>query len=111
MNGPEIYSFTMRTVPNLIEATLEKNCLSRNDIDHWVFHQANRFMLEALRDKLELPEDRFCIDVEETGNTVSSTIPIALRRAMGRREILPGQRVLIAGFGVGYSWGATVLTI
>ncbi|NCC58792.1 MAG: hypothetical protein EOM17_14375, partial [Synergistales bacterium] len=64
-----------------------------------------------LRDRLEIPEERFYIDVEETGNTVSPTIPIALRNALDKGQVREGSKVLIAGFGVGYSWGATVLRL
>jgi 3-oxoacyl-[acyl-carrier-protein] synthase-3 len=110
MNGPEIFSFTLRTVPDLVRQTLDKNRLKDKDIDLYVFHQANQFMLETLRQKLEIETDRFFVDMEDVGNTVSSTIPIALRRAMDKGLIKPGSKVLIAGFGVGYSWGATVLS-
>lgn len=95
----------------MVRRTLEKNELSAEEIDLYVFHQANRFILENLRDRLEIPEDRFYIDVEETGNTVSPTIPIALRNALDKGHIGEGSKVLIAGFGVGYSWGATVLRL
>ncbi|MBL3538293.1 3-oxoacyl-ACP synthase III family protein [Aminivibrio sp.] len=111
MNGPEIFSFTLRAVPEMVRKTLEKNNLAGEDIDLYVFHQANRFILENLRERLEIPEERFYIDVEETGNTVSATIPIALRNALDKGLIGEGSKVLVAGFGVGYSWGATVLCL
>ena len=111
MNGPEIFSFTLRAVPDLVRRTLEKNELSDDEIDLYVFHQANRFILENLRDRLEIPEERFYIDVEETGNTVCATIPIALRNALDKELIREGSKVLLAGFGVGYSYGATVLRL
>lgn len=113
MNGPEIYAFTLRTVPDLISETLSKNNLTMEQIDYVVLHQANKLVLTSLRDKLDIPDEKFCIDVEELGNTVSSTIPIAIRRAMTRvpEKFKPGSKVLIAGFGVGYSWGGTVITI
>jgi 3-oxoacyl-[acyl-carrier-protein] synthase-3 len=111
MNGPEIFSFTLRAVPDLVRETLRKNELSDDEIDLYVFHQANRFILENLRDRLEIPEERFYIDVEETGNTVCATIPIALRNALDKGLIREGSKVLLAGFGVGYSYGATVLRL
>ncbi len=110
MNGPEIFSFTLRTVPDLVRQTLDKNNLTDKEIDLYVFHQANQFMLDTLRQKLEIEGERFFVDMEDVGNTVSSTIPIALRRAVDKGLIKPGSKVLIAGFGVGYSWGATVLS-
>lgn len=111
MNGPEIYAFTLRAVPNLIADILNKNKLTISEIDYVVLHQANRLVLSALRDKLEIEEEKFCIDVEDLGNTVSSTIPIALNRAMLSGKIKMGNKILIAGFGVGYSWGGTVITL
>lgn len=113
MNGPEIYAFTLRAVPPLINETLAKNGLTMEQTDYVVLHQANRLVLTSLRDKLDIPDEKFCIDVEELGNTVSSTIPIALKRAMLREpeRLKAGAKVLIAGFGVGYSWGGTVITL
>lgn len=110
MNGPEIFNFTLDTVPAAVHAVLERAGLDRDAIDLFVFHQANRTMLDALRDNLGIPADKFWIDVAMTGNTVSSTVPIALSQAQQRGVLKPGQRVMLVGFGVGYSWGATVLT-
>ena len=113
MNGPEIYAFTLRGVPDLIEKTLIKNNTTMDQIDYVILHQANKLVLESLREKLEIPAEKYCIDVEDIGNTVSSTIPIALRRAIDKNipQVKSGNKILIAGFGVGYSLGATVITI
>lgn len=111
MNGPEIYAFTLRIVPGMIKNILSKNSMTIDDVDYVILHQANRLVLESLREKLEIDKDKYCIDVEDIGNTVSSTIPIALCRAILRKEIKANDKVLIAGFGVGYSWGGTVITI
>ncbi len=113
MNGPEIYAFTLRTVPDLIHETLSKNSLTMEQIDYVVLHQANKLVLTSLRDKLDIQNEKFCIDVDGLGNTVSSTIPIAIKRAMSRvpEKFTPGSKTLIAGFGVGYSWGGTVITM
>lgn len=107
MNGAEIFNFTLRVVPKMIRQTLEKNDLSNEDINLYVFHQANSFMLSHLRKKLKISEDKFFINMAEIGNTVSSTIPIALKDAQDS-ELLKGS-ILIAGFGVGLSWGACTL--
>lgn len=107
MNGGEIFSFTLMTVPKMVKQTLEKNNLSKEDIDLYVFHQANKFMLNHLRKKLKIDDDKFFINMDNIGNTVSSTIPIALADAKSQGK-LKGH-VLIAGFGVGLSWGATIL--
>lgn len=111
MNGPEIFNFTIENIPNLVNETLEKNNLTKEDIDYFVFHQANTFMLNYLRKKTKIPAEKFYIEMSQTGNTVSATIPIALKEAMSKNLIKKGDKVLIAGFGVGYSWGATIIEI
>ncbi|WP_448807937.1 3-oxoacyl-ACP synthase III family protein [Aminobacterium mobile] len=110
MNGPEIFTFTLNTVPLTIERVLAKASLAMEDIDFFVFHQANKFMLETLRIKLNIPEEKFIIDMKDYGNTVSSTIPIALGNARRKKLFHNGAKILLAGFGVGYSWGSAILT-
>lgn len=109
MNGPEIFNFTIENIPGLVKETLETNGLTMDDIDHFVFHQANAFMLNYLRKKTKISAEKFYINMENTGNTVSATIPIALKDMMDQGVLKEGDKVLMAGFGVGYSWGATVL--
>jgi 3-oxoacyl-[acyl-carrier-protein] synthase-3 len=111
MDGPEIFNFTIENIPGLVKETLEKNNLTMDDIDHFVFHQANSFMLNYLRKKTKIPAEKFYIDMEKTGNTVSATIPIALKNMLDKGILKEGDRVLLAGFGVGYSWGATIMEI
>jgi 3-oxoacyl-[acyl-carrier-protein] synthase-3 len=110
MNGPEIFAFVQRRVPELVESTLGAAGLGPEEIDAYVFHQANRFMLEHLRHKMRIPRERMILHLEEVGNTVSSTIPLALEHAAVQDRFAPGDRLLLAGFGVGYSWGAAILT-
>ena len=109
MNGAEIFNFTLESVPALVKDILQRNQLQQEDIDLFVFHQANKFMLDYLRKKIKIPSERFFISMEHCGNTVSSTIPIAMKHALSEGKIQAGSKVLIAGFGVGYSWGGTVL--
>jgi 3-oxoacyl-[acyl-carrier-protein] synthase-3 len=110
MNGPEIFAFTLKSLPPLIQSTLDRAGCTLAEIDLVVFHQANRFMLNALQKKLAIPPEKFVIDLEDTGNTVSCSIPLALARSRDKGILRPGMRVLLAGFGVGYSWGAGVIT-
>ena len=107
MDGTEIFNFTLRVVPSMVSETLEKNHFGKNDIDLYIFHQANRFMLNHLRKKLKIEEGKFFINMAEVGNTVSSTIPLALYDAQ-KAGLLHGN-ILLAGFGVGLSWGACIL--
>ena len=108
MNGGEIFNFTSHAVPLLVEKVLIKNNIKSNDVDLYVFHQANKYMINYLRKLLEIDKDKFYIFMEKVGNTVSSTIPIALHEA--QKENLLHGNILIAGFGVGYSWGGTLLS-
>lgn len=109
MNGSEIFNFTLEAVPPLVAQTLEKNGIEKDCIDMFVFHQANKFMLNTIRKVCAIPKDKFYVNLENTGNTVSSTIIIAMKDALEGKVIRIGQQVIVAGFGVGYSWGATVL--
>jgi len=111
MNGPEIFNFTIEAVPVLINQVLQKNKTSLDDIDFVIFHQANQYMLQYLRELIGVDENKFYVDMAETGNTVSATIPIALEKCLKEGRVKPGDRVLLAGFGVGYSYGATIITI
>jgi len=106
MDGSEIFNFTLEMVPILVEQTLQKNKVSVEDINLFVFHQANKYLLNFLRKKIRIPEDKFYYFIENVGNTVSSTIPIALKEANNENK-LKGN-ILLAGFGVGYSWGGTI---
>ena len=107
MNGPEIFAFTSKMVPLLIENVLRKNNLVKDEINLFVFHQANKFMLEFLRKKINIEQEKFFNFMENCANTVSSTIPIALKEAIKQNSC--SGYVLLAGFGVGYSWGATII--
>ena len=109
MDGMEIFSFTLSAVPSAVHAILEKARLDVSQIDLFVFHQANKHMLENLRRKTGLPAERFVISMGHCGNTVSSTIPIALRDASGQGLLHDGATLMLVGFGVGLSWGATIL--
>ncbi|MDR6940427.1 ketoacyl-ACP synthase III [Mucilaginibacter pocheonensis] len=110
MDGLEIFAFTSREVPALITDTLEKNNLTRDDIGQFILHQANQYMLEHLRKKMGIEPERFYIYMARVGNTVSSSIPIALYEALKEKNLTSGDKWLLAGFGVGYSWGGTVIT-
>jgi 3-oxoacyl-[acyl-carrier-protein] synthase-3 len=109
MNGPEIFNFALDVVPQAVEDLLGRAGKAVEDVDLYVFHQANRHMLEHLRKKLGIRPDRFALALEHCGNTVSSSIPIALREASDAGKLRPGALVMLVGFGVGYSWAASLL--
>jgi 3-oxoacyl-[acyl-carrier-protein] synthase-3 len=109
MDGSEIFNFTAKAVPALVGNILEINSLTQEEVDLFVFHQANKFMINFLRKQLKISKDKFFVFMENVGNTVSCTIPITLHEAQ-KQGVLKGN-TLLAGFGVGYSWGGTILKI
>lgn len=109
MNGSEIFTFTLDNVPPLIADTLSRNGVEKDEADLYVFHQANKYMLDFLRKKIRIAPERFYYCLSEYGNTVSNTIPIALSNALQDGSLTKGMKVVIAGFGVGYSWGGCLL--
>lgn len=109
MNGSAIFNFTLDAVPAMMKDILEKNQIERDDVDYFVFHQANKFMLNTIRKVCVLPKDKFYVDLENTGNTVSSTVMIALKDCLNKGIIRSGMNVMVTGFGVGLSWGGTIL--
>jgi 3-oxoacyl-[acyl-carrier-protein] synthase-3 len=109
MDGAEIFNFTLQSVPDCVERLLRKTGLELGQIDLFVFHQANKFMLDHLRKRMKLPADKFVVAMSHCGNTVSSSIPIALRHAVDAGQLRPGALTMLVGFGVGYSWGAVLV--
>jgi 3-oxoacyl-[acyl-carrier-protein] synthase-3 len=109
MDGAEIFTFTLSAVPEAVNRLLLKAGIDMDQIDLFIFHQANRYMLEHLRKRMKIPSEKFVVDIGHCGNTVSSTIPIALRDSLSQGVLRGGSLTLLVGFGVGYSWGATLL--
>lgn len=111
MNGPEIFSFTIKNIPKTLKIFLDKANLNIDDIDHFIFHQANEFILTHLRDKASIPQEKFYINLENSGNTVSSSIPVALKDALLKKIVHPGDKIVLVGFGVGYSWAVCMVSL
>ena len=109
MNGSAIFNFTLEEVPAMMKRLLDKANLSKDDIDYFVFHQANKYMLSTLRKVCGIPKDKFHINLEHTGNTVSSTVLISLRDCLDNGTISPEMRVITCGFGVGLSYAGAIL--
>ena len=109
MNGGNIFNFTLEAVPSMLKNLLGKANLSKDEIDYFVFHQANKYMLDTIRKICRLEKDRFYVDLTTVGNTVSSTILIGLKNCLRNKVIEEGMKVMVCGFGVGLSWGGTIL--
>lgn len=109
MNGSAIFNFTLDAVPAMMKEILTKNNMEKEEVDYYVFHQANKFMLNTIRKVCVLPKDKFFVNLEETGNTVSSTVMIGIKQCLESGTIHEGMKVMVTGFGVGLSWGGTIL--
>lgn len=107
MNGQELFTFTLKRVPEIVDRALARAGMARDDVRWFIFHQANAFMNEHLRTKLKVPKDRAPLSLARVGNTVSSTIPFTI--CASGSQFREQDVVLLVGFGVGYSWGACAL--
>ncbi len=110
MDGPSMFSFALREVPKTINNTLKKNNLNKEQIDFFILHQANMYMLESIREKLNIDQNKM-LNFVNFGNTTSSTIPIVLHNAIKKKKIRKGNKILICSFGLGASWSSTIITI
>lgn len=109
MDGKAIFDFTVKAVPPMINDVIAKNGLTKDDVDLYVFHQANKYMINFLRKLIAIDKEKFYVYLENVGNTVSSTIPIALCEA--QKEGRLHGNILLAGFGVGFSWGGCIIKV
>ena len=111
MNGAEIFAFTLERVPKLINSVLSESNWTTDDVDFFIFHQANKFMLDFLTKKMKLPAHKVLLNLEKFGNTSSASIPLALSDSLIEKMRIDKCKVILSGFGVGYSWGAVGLNM
>lgn len=109
MDGPAILNYSLESIPALFNEVLAKNGLEKDDIDLHVYHQANNFLANLERRKLKIDKEKYYCNIENVGNTVSSTIPIGLCLALEDGSLKPGMKVLSVAQGLGYTWGGMVL--
>lgn len=111
MDGNGVFLFTVATVPKMVKGLLAKSNLKLDEIDLFVFHQASRIVLDTLRSRIGIPEEKMIFDIANYGNTSSSSIPIALTNVINTRSLKKGDRIMLVAFGVGLSWAGTILTV
>lgn len=111
MNGQDVFKFAVSTVPKCINEVLSKAELSIEDIDCVVMHQANKRIIEAVRTKFRAKEEQFPVNIDEYGNTSAASIPILLSELSEKKVLKGGQKIILAGFGAGLTWGAALLEI
>ncbi|CAK8723196.1 MAG: 3-oxoacyl-[acyl-carrier-protein] synthase-3 [Candidatus Electronema aureum] len=111
MNGAEIFSFTLERLSPLIRSVLDESSWTVDDVDFFIFHQANKFILNFLTKKMKLSPHKVPIVLEKFGNTSSASIPLALSSSLHEELCNKELRLIFSGFGVGYSWGAVALNV
>jgi 3-oxoacyl-[acyl-carrier-protein] synthase-3 len=109
MDGPEVFRFVSNSIPDVVKELLDAAQLAVDDIQLFVFHQANAYMIEELRARLAIPSAKLQITLAHCGNTLCCSIPIALKHATLEGRLAPKDLVVLVGFGVGYSWAATIV--
>ena len=111
MNGRKIFKFAVPALNEALNSLLEQEQISPERVK-WVFpHQANLRILEAAIKRSPIPSDRFYINVQKYGNTSAASIPIALAEAFANGKIIPGDLIVLVGFGAGLNWGATAIIV
>lgn len=109
MDGFAVWSFINTNVPRQINKLLKKNNLNKRDIDLFIFHQASQFTLDSIIKSLKIDSNKTFINIEDKGNTVSATIPIAIKDAMNQKKLKRGALVVLSGFGIGLSYGSILI--
>jgi 3-oxoacyl-[acyl-carrier-protein] synthase-3 len=109
MDGKEIFRQAVRAVTNSSRRALERAGLRADEIDWFVPHQANLRIIQSVAQRLEIPMEKTIVTIQETANNSAATIPIALDAAVGDRRIVPGDILLLSGFGFGMTWASAVL--
>ena len=109
MNGSEVFKFAMKMLPEVTEQALALADLRKEDIDLIVPHQANIRIIEAAARRLDLPMEKFMVNLDRYGNTSSASIPIAMHEALENGRIKSGDVLVLTGFGAGLTWGSIVM--
>ena len=111
MNGMGVLSFFNSVIPKSIQEILSRNELTMDQVDHFVFHQASQIALDSIAKALGIPSNKMIVDIKETGNLVSASVPVALARAMKCGRLRDGQVIVLCGFGVGLSWSCAIIDL
>jgi 3-oxoacyl-[acyl-carrier-protein] synthase-3 len=109
MNGREVFKFAVGVVPASIQRVLAQASLTVDQLDYLVLHQANIRIMQAMSEKLNIPEERLIVNLDKFGNTSAASIPIALNEAVLAGRVKPGHVLAMCGFGAGLAWASTVL--
>ncbi|MCU0566276.1 MAG: beta-ketoacyl-ACP synthase 3, partial [Oculatellaceae cyanobacterium Prado106] len=108
MNGQEVYRFAVKRVPEVIEKALYRANLSTQQIDWLLLHQANQRILDAVAQRLKIPDEKVISNMANYGNTSAASIPLALDEAVRQGKVQAGDVIAASGFGAGLTWGAAI---
>lgn len=108
MDGKAVFQFAVKKVPEVIRETLKRNNVEQEEIDWFLLHQANRRIVESVAKRLGEPMEKFPVNIQEYGNTSSASIPILLDEMNQKGMLKKGQKLIMAGFGAGLTWGASL---
>lgn len=109
MNGREVFTFAVKTVPACVEETLEKAGMTAGDVDYFLLHQANQRIIQSVAKRLAQPEEKFPTNIERCANTSAASIPILLAQLNEEGKLKRGDKLMLCGFGAGLTWGACLL--
>lgn len=111
MNGNEVFKVAVKKLESIAINTLKKNNLTADDIDWLIPHQANIRIIQAVAKRLGMPMEKVIVTLAEHGNTSAASIPLALDKAITDGRISKGDKILLQGFGAGFTWGTALLTL
>jgi 3-oxoacyl-[acyl-carrier-protein] synthase-3 len=109
MNGREIFKWAVRVLTDVTEKIANEKGLSIADIDYFIFHQANKRIIDAVSKNLQIPEEKMVVNIDRFGNTSTASIPLALEDLRKEKGIKKGDILLLASFGAGLTWGANII--
>lgn len=109
MDGQAVFKFAVKRVPEAVREALERNQIPQSEIDWFVLHQANKRIVESVAKRLGEPIEKFPMNLQEYGNTSSASIPILLDEMNRKGMLKRGQKIVLAGFGAGLTWGASII--
>ena len=109
MNGAKVLTFAMDVVPNNVNKLLKRIKISKKNINKFIFHQASKYILDNINRRLSITKSKTFENYGKVGNTISASIPIALKDANSKKKISTNNNIIIAGYGVGLSWGSALI--
>lgn len=109
MDGQEVFKFAVKKVPECVEQVLKKQQVQKEDIRYYILHQANERIIDAVAKRLKEPMEKFPMDIQDHGNTSAASIPILLDELNRHGRLASGDKLIMAGFGGGLTWGALLM--